>query len=138
MDADGRRTWGTFSGNRYWVGDVDQCREMEKGFTEWRKNDGLRRGEELPPFHVSVNSVNFALDIFKPGLNGVIVIKIRANRAPSSSICRVNYILMYAHSTLVPRLTKSRSDYACRSRATRGTSRGCCALYKIDLASISR
>ncbi|XP_014482727.1 PREDICTED: uncharacterized protein LOC106748576, partial [Dinoponera quadriceps] len=70
MDADGKRTWGTFSGNTYWLGDTDQCRKMENGFTEWQRDERLQRGEELPPFRVSMNSVNFALDILKSGLNG--------------------------------------------------------------------
>ncbi|KMQ93732.1 nose resistant to fluoxetine protein 6, partial [Lasius niger] len=69
MDANGKYTWGTFSGNKYWVGDANQCRKMENGFVEWQKDERLQRSEELPPFRVSMNSINFILEILKPGLN---------------------------------------------------------------------
>ncbi|XP_029164426.1 nose resistant to fluoxetine protein 6-like [Nylanderia fulva] len=69
MDADGKYTWGTFSGNRRWMGNADQCRKLENEFVEWQQNERLQQSEELPPFRVSVNSINFMLDILKPGLN---------------------------------------------------------------------
>ncbi|RLU27089.1 hypothetical protein DMN91_000888 [Ooceraea biroi] len=68
MDADGKRTWGTFSGSRYWVGDMNQCRKMENGFAKWQKDERFQ-SEELPPFRVSVNSINLVLEILQPGLN---------------------------------------------------------------------
>jgi len=71
MDADGKRTWGIFSGSRYWIGDIDQCRKMENGFVVWQKNKKFQQDEELPPFRVSVNSINLVLEILKPGLNTV-------------------------------------------------------------------
>jgi len=71
MDADGKRTWGTFSGSRYWIGDVDQCRKMENEFVKWQKDKRLQQGEKSPPFRVSVNSINLVLEILKPGLNMV-------------------------------------------------------------------
>jgi hypothetical protein len=71
MDADGKRTWGTFSGNRYWIGDINQCRKMENEFVEWQKGKRLQQGEKIPPFRVSVNSINLVLEILKPELNTV-------------------------------------------------------------------
>lgn len=76
MDADGKYTWGTFSGNKYWIGNTDQCRKMENGFVEWQKDESHQRSEELPPFRVSVNSISFILEILKPGLNEVIRIRV--------------------------------------------------------------
>lgn len=76
MDANGKYTWGTFSGNKYWVGDANQCRKMENEFVEWQKDERLQRSEELPPFRVSMNSINFILEILKPGLNEVIGIRV--------------------------------------------------------------
>lgn len=72
MDADGKRTWGTFSGSRYWIGDMNQCRSMENAFATWQKSKRFQQNEELPPFRVSVNSINLVLEILKPGLNMVI------------------------------------------------------------------
>jgi len=71
MDADGKYIWGIFSGNKYWVGAADQCRKMEKEFIEWEQDKKLQRNKELPPFRVSVNSINLNLEILKPGLNEV-------------------------------------------------------------------
>lgn len=72
MDADGKHTWGIFSGNTYWLGDADQCRKMEKGFAEWQRDNRFQRSEELPPFHVSVNSISFSIDILQSARTGVI------------------------------------------------------------------
>ncbi|XP_011269783.2 uncharacterized protein LOC105259497 [Camponotus floridanus] len=69
MDADGKYIWGIFSGNKYWVGAADQCRKMEKEFIEWQQDKKLHQNKELPPFRVSMNSINLMLDILKPGLN---------------------------------------------------------------------
>ncbi|XP_025264388.1 O-acyltransferase like protein-like [Camponotus floridanus] len=69
MDADGKYIWGIFSGNKYWVGAADQCRKMEKEFIEWQQDKKLHRNKELPPFRVSMNSINLTLEILKPGLN---------------------------------------------------------------------
>ncbi|XP_025155567.1 nose resistant to fluoxetine protein 6 isoform X2 [Harpegnathos saltator] len=73
MDADGKRTWGTFSGNIYWLGDAAQCYKMENEFAEWQRDGRLQRNEELPPFRVNMNSVSFALRIpHESALNGII------------------------------------------------------------------
>lgn len=67
MDADGKYSWGAFSGNKFWIGDPNQCRKMENEFIEWQKNEKLQRSKELPPFRVSVNSINLMLEILKFG-----------------------------------------------------------------------
>lgn len=72
MDADGKYTWGVFSGNKYWVGAVHQCRKMENEFVKWQQDKKLQRDKELPPFRVSMNSIKLILEILKPGLNEVI------------------------------------------------------------------
>lgn len=72
MDADGKRTWGIFSGNTYWLGDADQCRKMENEFAEQQKDERFQPSKELPPFRVSMNSINLAFDILQSGVNGVI------------------------------------------------------------------
>ncbi|XP_029676018.1 nose resistant to fluoxetine protein 6-like [Formica exsecta] len=69
MDADGKYTWGAFSANKYWFGDLNQCRKMENEFMEWQKDERVQRSKELPPFRVSVNSINLMFEILKPGLN---------------------------------------------------------------------
>lgn len=76
MDADGKYMWGIFSGNKYWVGAADQCRKMENKFIEWQQDKKLQRSNELPPFRVSVNSINLTLEILKPGLNEVICTRV--------------------------------------------------------------
>lgn len=72
MDADGKYVWGVFAGNKYWIGAADQCRKMENEFIEWQQNKRLQQNNELPPFRVSVNSINLILEILEPGLNKVI------------------------------------------------------------------
>lgn len=71
MDASGRYTWGLFSGNRYWIGAMDQCKEMENNYinyllhtTDNNNNDKeiiKKNYSSIPPFHVSVNSVNLQI-----------------------------------------------------------------------------
>lgn len=76
MDADGKYTWGAFSANKYWFGDLNQCRKMENEFMEWQKDERVQRSKELPPFRVSVNSINLMFEILKTGLNEVIGIRV--------------------------------------------------------------
>ncbi|XP_076183081.1 nose resistant to fluoxetine protein 6-like [Ptiloglossa arizonensis] len=71
VDASGKYTWGLFSGNVFWLGFVDQCREMENQFVKWQKNRKTQRERDLPPFLVSMTSVSFTLKVPRPELNEV-------------------------------------------------------------------
>ena len=71
IDASGQHTWGLFSGNRYWLGAPDQCREMERDFTQWKTKGNISLNKERPPFAVSVDSVSLTLEILKPTMRGV-------------------------------------------------------------------
>ena len=71
IDATGRYTWGLLSGNVYWLGAVDQCREMEMKFIELQKSKTIERESNLPPFLVSMSSVTFNLHVPSSKLNEV-------------------------------------------------------------------
>ncbi|XP_026669929.1 nose resistant to fluoxetine protein 6 isoform X2 [Ceratina calcarata] len=61
-DATGRYTWGLSSGNVFWVGAVDQCRDMEEQFIEWQKTKS-KREENTPPFPVGMSSATVNLNV---------------------------------------------------------------------------
>ena len=71
IDASGKHTWGLFSGNRYWLGAPDQCREMENDFADSKKEGSILHNMEIPPFTVNVDAISLTLKILKPGIKGV-------------------------------------------------------------------
>ncbi|XP_051158664.1 nose resistant to fluoxetine protein 6-like [Leptopilina boulardi] len=70
VDASGRHNSGIFSGNRYWLGAPEQCREMENNFLKWKKEGSISEKLVLPPFAISVFSISLTLEIIKSGING--------------------------------------------------------------------
>lgn len=73
MDATGQPPWGLLEGNRFWMGRPEQCRELERNLRDSQtKDEILSLANDLPPFHVNPVVVHFDLEIFKPGIKGVI------------------------------------------------------------------
>ncbi|XP_034948319.1 nose resistant to fluoxetine protein 6-like isoform X2 [Chelonus insularis] len=62
LDANGKYSGGLLSGNRFWLGAVSQCRELDNEFIQYRLFNASNRGkvdlDGIPPFPVAVNSVN--------------------------------------------------------------------------------
>lgn len=71
VDATGRYTSGLFSGNVFWLGDVDQCREMRIKFIHRLNDDKSENREDIPPFLVSISSITLNLTIYQTNLNEV-------------------------------------------------------------------
>ncbi|XP_043254227.1 nose resistant to fluoxetine protein 6-like [Colletes gigas] len=70
-DSSGKYTWALFSGNVFWLGFADQCREMGREFVDWRNNGRAQRKTDVPPFLVSMTSVSFSLKVHRTGFNEV-------------------------------------------------------------------
>ncbi|XP_033327929.2 nose resistant to fluoxetine protein 6 isoform X2 [Megalopta genalis] len=69
VDASGKYTWGLFSGNVFWLGSSDQCREIAVEFLKGQENGGGHRKGNAPPFLVSITSVSFHLRSLHPELS---------------------------------------------------------------------
>ncbi|XP_017764757.1 PREDICTED: nose resistant to fluoxetine protein 6-like [Eufriesea mexicana] len=69
VDATGRYTSGLFSGNVFWLGNVDQCREMRIKFIDRHSDDKSEHQEDIPPFLVSMSSITLNLSIYQTNLN---------------------------------------------------------------------
>lgn len=68
-DASGHYTSGFFSGNKFWIGAIDQCREMQNEFTFNspfdNQNQTTMNVNNLLPFAVDVFSVNLEIHLFE-------------------------------------------------------------------------
>lgn len=62
-DADGRHRSGLFTGNRYWIGAAEQCREIKKDFMKNLSTNNNTIQSKIPPFQVTVNSANIKFQI---------------------------------------------------------------------------
>ncbi|XP_031849553.1 nose resistant to fluoxetine protein 6-like [Nomia melanderi] len=69
VDATGRHSWGLFSENIFWLGSLDQCREMRTEFLDRQKSDVENNNKDVPPFLVNVASVTFTLNPLHAELN---------------------------------------------------------------------
>ncbi|XP_078045042.1 O-acyltransferase like protein-like [Augochlora pura] len=69
VDASGKYTWGLFSGNVFWLGSSDQCREIADEFLGEQENGGGYRKGNVPPFLVGITSVSFHLRPLHPELS---------------------------------------------------------------------
>ncbi|KAK0083723.1 hypothetical protein PV325_008321 [Microctonus aethiopoides] len=68
-DASGHYTSGFFSGNKFWIGAIDQCREMQNEFTFNSPFDNQNQTtvnvNNLLPFAIDVFSVNLEIHLFE-------------------------------------------------------------------------
>ncbi|XP_012279116.2 O-acyltransferase like protein [Orussus abietinus] len=95
IDSSGKHTWGLFYGNQYWIGAPNQCRDMDKNFTERLKNETASL-IETPPFRVSVNAIRLKLDILKPEINESLNITLGVCFPASCSVRDVKELMDFA------------------------------------------
>ncbi|KAG7202489.1 hypothetical protein KM043_017059 [Ampulex compressa] len=102
-DASGKYSGGLFTNNKFWIGALDQCRLMDKGFTEWQRNKEFPRDINLPPFGVSVYGLNITIEILQPEINATHVILLGLCLPAACTTQDVQQILHFA-------LNQSRTD----------------------------
>ena len=70
QDADGKPTWGLYSGNTFWTGVPDQCRDLSNSYV-YQEQNANKSENKIPPFETAVYSIKLKLQFLEPEIKQV-------------------------------------------------------------------